>query len=118
MDDSRWRPLSCPVFSPVSAKFETIYQVNAIRSILLSTETASIFVEARLLRDHVRWMIQDGVPSRAQCSLLCRPNSKQYIKWMQFAAFSFRQKQLVYKTFICLYSHTILERVKVEDAVM
>ena len=41
MDDSRWRPFSCPVFSPVSAKFETIYQVDAICSIFLSIETAS-----------------------------------------------------------------------------
>ena len=41
MDDSRWRPFSRPVFSPVSAKFETIYQVDAIRGIFLSTEIAS-----------------------------------------------------------------------------
>ena len=42
MDDSRWGPFSCTVFSPISAKFETVYQVDAIRSIFLSTETASL----------------------------------------------------------------------------
>ena len=35
--------------------------------------------------------------TRAQCSLMRWPSSKQYITWMQFAAFSFPQKQLLFQ---------------------
>ena len=50
----------------------------------------NIPVEARLLRDNVQWMIQDGVPSRAQSSLLCRPENIPFearllrdpVRWM------------------------------------
>ena len=37
-----------------------------------------------IMCDGLRWMIQDGVPSHAQCSLLCRPSSKQNIQHFPF----------------------------------
>ena len=78
-----------------------IFAVNSLRSFAATLiwtrqrlgylcRSDNIPVEARLLRSHVRWMIQYGVPSRAQSSLLCRPDNipvearllRDYVRWM------------------------------------
>ena len=58
LDHVRWMikdgvPYSCPVFSPVLAKFGTIYHVDAIRSIFLFTETAIIITNFWCVRGYV-----------------------------------------------------------------